>query len=306
MAFLSILTPVKIKAMKEAKSVVLVTGASTGIGLALARLIIRERHYRLVLTAREKSLDRFEKEGIYPSENLMILPLDVTSHDERIACVQKIEAKWGGVDILVNNAGISYRAVVEHMSDEEQLRQLATNYLGPMALIRLVLPKMREKHQGRIINISSVGGMMAMPTMSAYSASKFALEGATEALWYEMKPWNIKVSIVAPGFIRSKSFENVYYSKESCDSAARHGDYSEYYDSMAPFVAKMMNASTSTSEDVANTILKTMKKKRPHLRIPATLDAYFFYWLRRLLPRWVYHKILYWGLPGARDWAKKS
>ena len=234
------------------------------------------------------------------------MPLDVTSHDQRIECIQKIEAQWGGVDILVNNAGISYRADVEHMSDEEQLQQLATNYLGPLALIRLVLPHMRQQREGRIINISSVGGMMAMPTMSAYSASKFALEGASEALWYEMKPWNIKVSIVAPGFIRSKSFENVYYSKESCVSATQHGVYSEYYDSMAPFVAKMMNASSSSAEDVARTILKTIKKKHPRLRIPATLDAYFFYWLRRLLPRRLYHRILYWGLPGAKNWAKKN
>ncbi len=292
--------------METNKPIVLITGASTGIGLCLTRLIVKEQNYRLVVTAREKSLDRFKKEGFFPSENLLILPLDVTSHDERIECIRKIEEKWGGVDILVNNAGISYRAVVEHMSDEEQLQQLSTNYLAPMALIRLVLPKMREKRSGRIINISSVGGMMAMPTMSAYSASKFALEGASEALWYEMKPWNIKVSVVAPGFIRSKSFEHVYFSKDSHESEMKHGPYSEYYESMTPFVAKMMNASTSTAEDVARTILKTMQKKNPRLRIPATLDAHFFFWLRRLLPRRLYHKILYWGLPGARDWAKKS
>lgn len=292
--------------MSSEKPVVLVTGASTGIGLCLARLIIKDGGYRLALSAREKSMSRFPEEGIHPSENLLLLPLDVTAHDERVACIQKIEAEWGGVDILVNNAGISYRAVVEHMNDEEQLQQLSTNYLAPMALIRLVLPRMRQKREGRIINISSVGGMMAMPTMSAYSASKFALEGSSESLWYEMKPWNIKVSVVAPGFIRSKSFEHVYYSKESHDSEVKHGPYSEYYDSMAPFVAKMMHSSTSTAKDVAQKIFKTMKKKNPRLRIPATLDAHFFFWLRRLIPRQLYHKILYWGLPGAKGWAKKN
>lgn len=287
------------------RPVVFITGASTGIGLCLAHLLIEDGSYRLALTAREKSLHRFQEAGILPSENLLLLPLDVTSHEERIACVEQVRQRWGGVDILVNNAGISYRAVVEHMSDEEQLQQLATNYLGPLALIRLVLPKMREKRAGRIINVSSVGGMMAMPTMAAYSASKFALEGASEALWYEMRPWNIQVSIVSPGFIRSKSFEHVYYSRESQESELQHGPYSEYYDSMAPFVAKMMNASLSTSEDVARVILKTMKRRCPPLRVPATFDARFFYWLRRLLPRALYHRILYWGLPGARHWAKK-
>lgn len=286
------------------RPVVLITGASTGIGICLARLLLQKDSYRVVLTAREKSLSRFQEQGLLPSENLMILPLDVTSHDDRIACIQKIEEKWGGVDILVNNAGISYRAVVEHMNDEEQLQQLATNYLGPLALIRLVLPHMREKREGRILNISSVGGMMAMPTMSAYSASKFALEGASEALWYEAKPWNIKVSIIEPGFIRSQSFQNVYYSKESRDSSVKHGPYSEYYDSMTPFVARMMENSFSTAEDVARKILKVIKQKHPKLRVPATFDAHFFYWLRRLLPRRFYHWILYKGLPEAKRWAK--
>jgi hypothetical protein len=79
-----------------------------------------------------------------------------------------------------------------------------------MALIRLVLPGMRQKGAGRIISVSSVSGMMAMPTMGTYSASKFALEGATEALWYEVRPWNIQVSLVEPGFVRSHSFRNMY------------------------------------------------------------------------------------------------
>ncbi len=112
---------------KGDKRVVLITGASTGIGLHLARLVLKEGSYRLVLTAKSQSLPRFEQVGIFPSDDLMLLGLDVTSHDDRIACIQKVEERWGGVDILVNNAGISYRAVVEHMDDEEQLQQLATN-----------------------------------------------------------------------------------------------------------------------------------------------------------------------------------
>ena len=92
-----------------------------------------------------------------------------------------------------------YRAVLEHVSDAERVAQMDVNYLAPMDLIRLVLPRMREKHAGRILNVSSVGGMMAMPTMAVYSASKFALEGATEALYYEVRPWNIRVSLIQPG-----------------------------------------------------------------------------------------------------------
>src|SRR5690606_8275736 len=125
------------------------------------------------------------------------------------------KAKWDGVSILINNAGISYRAVVEHMNDKDEQLQMAVNYFGPVALIRLVLPFMREQGRGKIINISSVSGMLAMPTMASYSASKHALEGVSEALWYEAKPLGVNVSLIQPGFIRSKSFKNVYFTEAS-------------------------------------------------------------------------------------------
>src|SRR5690606_18288980 len=102
--------------------------------------------YRLVITAREKSLNKL-KEQFVESDRLLIRSLDVTSEESRQNLVKEIENIWGGVDILINNAGISYRAVVEHMTDKDELLQLQTNYLGPMALIRLVLPHMRT--QGR-------------------------------------------------------------------------------------------------------------------------------------------------------------
>jgi len=291
--------------MPNAQPVVFITGASTGVGLDLVRLLLKSP-YRVVATARAQSLFRFEEASLYPSPQLLILPLDITSSVERHWVVEEVKKQWGTIDVLVNNAGISYRAVVEHMNEEEEMRQLNTNYLAPMALIRLVLPLMRAQHAGRIINVSSVSGMMAMPTMASYSASKFALEGASEALWYEAKPWNIKVSIVEPGFIHSQSFRHIYYSKQSGKSTAEHGVYSEYYESMAPFIEKMMNSARSTSQDVARVILKTIERKHPPLRVPATFDARLFYWLRRLLPRRFYHRILYWGLPGAKNWAKRG
>ena len=137
----------------------------------------------------------------------MLRPLDITSADMRGELIANIEAQYGGVDILINNAGFTFRAVVEDVSEEDRLQQMNTNFRSPMELIRLCLPNMRQKRQGKIINISSVGGQMAMPTMAVYSASKHALEGATESLWYELKPWNIKVTLVQPGFINSKGFE---------------------------------------------------------------------------------------------------
>ena len=181
----------------ESDKTVLITGASTGIGLEIARVLIQTK-YRVILTARESSLPRFDPHAIGESPHVRIRALDVTKAEEREAILAEAERDWGGIDILINNAGLSYRAVVEHVEERDRLEQMDVNFRSPMELIRLVLPEMRAKRAGQIITVSSVGGMMAMPTMAAYSASKFALEGAHEALWYEVRPWKIRVSLVQP------------------------------------------------------------------------------------------------------------
>jgi short-subunit dehydrogenase len=284
--------------------VVLVTGASSGIGLALARKLWRS-NYRVVVTARTSSLVRFEDEPFCDNARFLIRPLDVTSSPERQVLIAEMQTHWGGIDLLINNAGIGYRSVIEHTSEADRLMVLETNYLGPMALIQLVLPSMRHKRSGRIINVSSVSGMMAMPTMGSYSASKFALEGATEALWYEVRPWNIKVSLVEPGFVHSNSFQNVYWSEQAKQSVTNGDDYAHYYEHMTTFVERLMQGAFATPESIADIILKTMAAKDPRLRIPATIDANFFAVLRRLLPRRVYHWVLYRSLPWRREWNAK-
>ncbi len=288
---------------KDFKPVILVTGCSSGIGLSLAKLLVEETQYRVVLTARFQSIKNIRDNNISESDRIMIEPLDIQSSKQISSLVQKVEERWGGIDILVNNAGISYRAVVEHMDEASELDQMTTNYLGPMDLIRSVLPFMRRKGRGKIINVSSVSGMLAMPTMSSYSASKYAMEGASEALWYEMKPLGINVSLVQPGFVNSKSFKNVAFSPMSSPkSRKRH--YKDYYKSMEPFIEKMMGYSITTSDKVAAKILWTIKKQNPPLRIPASPDALAFYYLRRLVPRRIFHYLLFWLLPGSKNWAK--
>lgn len=280
----------------------LLTGASTGLGLALAReLLATER--RLVLTARAQSLPRFAAAGIVESERVHLRPLDVTSARDRERVVDEIESRFGGVDVLVNNAGVSYRSVVEHVHDDERLAQMDVNFLAPMELIRLVLPGMRERGHGRILNVSSVGGMMAMPTMALYSASKWALEGATEALWYEVRPWNVHVTLVQPGFIHSGSFRNTRLTHDSALAAEdAHAPYHAHYLHMAPFIERLMELSRSTPESVARRIHGLLRARRPPLRAPVTFDAHVFSLLRRLLPRRLYHEVLYWNLPRVRTW----
>jgi NAD(P)-dependent dehydrogenase (short-subunit alcohol dehydrogenase family) len=286
-----------------APQTVLLTGASTGLGLAISRLLLPLQQYRLILTARDASLPRFAAADIEENDRVRLRPLDVTDDGERGAIVSEALADWGGVDVLINNAGIAYRAVVEHVTDAERMEQMGINFRGPMALVRLVLPQMRAKGAGRIINVSSVGGMMAMPTMPLYSASKFALEGATEALYYEVRPFGIHATLIEPGFINSSSFQNTHYTSQAQQSEADPQDpYHCHYRNMGPFIERKMGLSMATPEKVARRILHTMQRNKPPLRVAATPDAVLFDLLRRFLPRRLYHAILYRSLPGIKTW----
>ena len=281
---------------------VLITGASVGIGLELAKLLLPSSH-RLVLTARAASLERFAAEGIEQSDRVMILPLDVTLDSERKAAIAAVAQRWGGVDVLVNNAGLSYRAVSEHVGAADRLAQLDANFIGPMELIKLTLPHMREQRYGRIINVSSVGGMTAMPTMSIYSASKFALEGASESLWYEMRPFGVRVSLVRPGFINSDGFRKTRFTEQAQHALDDPSDpYHAHYTNMDELIAGLMTLTFYKPVDVAETILEVIEAKNPPLRVAGTLDAQLFDLLRRVLPAGLYHRLLYAGLPRIWRW----
>ena len=286
------------------KPVVLVTGASAGLGLALAQKLLHH-DYRLVLTARESSMQRFEEAGLAEGPDLMLRPLQVRSAADRQALISAVENRWGGVDVLVNNAGVAYRSVVEHVCDDERTRQMEINFQAPMELIRLVLPKMREKRAGHILNVSSVGGMMAMPTMAVYSTSKYALEGASEALWYELRPFNIHVTIVEPGFIRSDSYLKTRLTKLSEESFHNPQDpYHAHYVHMDAMIGKLMKRALATNESVADCIVGAMQRKNPPLRVMATIDGHVFSLLRRFLPRQAFHYFLYFLLPRVDTWGK--
>ncbi len=286
----------------ETSQIVLITGCSSGIGRELLTIFNRSP-FKVVATTLPESFAELKRDPIADSERIWIRRLNIVDYEKASRIVAETTEKWGPIDILINNAGISYRSVVEDMTVADEQTQMQINYLGPMHLIRECIPAMRERRSGRIINISSVGGMMAMPTMASYSASKFALEGASESLWYELKPWNIKVTLVRPGFINSLAFRKVFYSSKRKEYYGS-SPYESHYKNMTQFVEKLMRRSPCTSESVAKAIFKVARSKRPRLRVPGTTDARIFYFVRRLLPRALYHKLLFHFLPGIRQWGR--
>lgn len=281
--------------------VVIVTGCSSGIGLELVSLLHSEGGYRVVACVREAWLEPMRKQ--FPENaNFVWHELDLTKSFHVPALIHDISARWGRIDVLVNNAAVCFRAVVEHMDPESEELQLKTNYLGPMELTRAVLPIMREQRSGHIINVSSVSGMVAMPTMGSYSASKHALDAATEALWYEARPLGISINLVQLGFVNSNSFRRVQLSKKAAISLAVGGPHSEYYQSMTPMIEQLMAVSLLSSSAIAKRILNLIHRPASRLLVAMTPDAVVFSILKKLIPSFIFHRLLYWLLPGSVKW----
>jgi NAD(P)-dependent dehydrogenase (short-subunit alcohol dehydrogenase family) len=177
-----------------------ITGCSTGFGRELAKLLI-QRGYRTVVSARE--IHKIEDITAGHKGQALALQLDVTNTDEVAAAVHRAEAAFGGVDVLVNNAGYGYLGTLEESSEAEARAMFEANFFGLARMTRAVLPGMRRRRQGCIVNISSIGGLVGFPGVGYYNATKFAVEGLSEALQKELRPLGIKVLVVEPGPFRT-------------------------------------------------------------------------------------------------------
>ncbi len=177
-----------------------ITGCSTGFGLELAKLVLA-RGWRAVVTARKPEALADLVAG--HEDHALALELDVTKSADIEGAVAAAEARFGRVDVLVNNAGYGYLAAVEEGEDEAIRAQFETNFFGLFALTRRVLPGMRARRRGHIVNFSSIGGLCAFAATGYYHATKFALEGLSESLSIEVAPLGIKVTIVEPGPFRT-------------------------------------------------------------------------------------------------------
>jgi NAD(P)-dependent dehydrogenase (short-subunit alcohol dehydrogenase family) len=248
---------------------VLITGCSSGFGL-LAALEFARRGDRVFATMRDTSKagalnDAAAKDGL-SIDVLRLDLLDQASIDSAIA-----EARRAGpVGVLVNNAGFEVRSSIEDASEEEIRRQFETNVIGTMRVTRAVLPAMRERGSGVIVNLSSVAGIVAVPFAGYYAASKHALEAITESLHYEVKPFGIRVALIEPGAFETSFGGNIV-------RAAKFDESSPYFVNEQRFTAaraKLSNPEAPNDpQDVARAIVDAAYTDAPKLRYPVGGDA---------------------------------
>lgn len=250
------------QAQQSGKEVVLVTGASSGIGQAIASLL-SEKGYSVFGTSRT------------PAGSL--LELDVRSDISVKKCVEDVLEVTGHIDILVNNAGFALAGPAEETSIEQAKEQFDTNFFGAVRMANAVLPIMRKRKQGKIINISSIGGRIAMPFGAFYSASKFALEGYSEALSYAVEPFNIKVSVVEAGFFKT-NIGNAF--RKSVIKTGAYGTRAW----RAVEIGREKIAKGGDPTLVADAVLHIARSRNPRLRYMVGSDAKLYYSLNRLLP----------------------
>jgi NAD(P)-dependent dehydrogenase (short-subunit alcohol dehydrogenase family) len=184
----------------DSATVWFITGCSTGLGRALAQRVM-QRGYRCVVTARDpKQIEDIASR--YPQAALA-LALDVTHRGQLQDAIGKAQATFGSIDVLVNNAGYGYLAAVEEGDEQDVRAMFETNFFGLVAVTKSILPLMRARGRGHVINISSIGGLVGNPSSGYYNASKFAVEGLSQAMAKEVGPLGIRVTLIEPGPFRT-------------------------------------------------------------------------------------------------------
>lgn len=254
---------------------VLVTGASSGIGKATAQLFAA-KGFRVFGTSRRALPD---------AGDVVTLQLDVRSSESVERCVAEVVSRAGPVDVLVNNAGVMHRGMAEETSMDEARAVLETNLLGVARMVNAVLPEMRRRGRGRIINVGSLAAWVGEPNEAFYAASKAALARYTEALRYEVRPLGVHVSLIEPGVFRT----------EVLDAATVGGTTIADYDAVREAAERLLDESLPKGADpaeAAELIAKVAVSRSPRLRYGVGRDATRVPLARVLLPQRVFDRLV--------------
>ncbi|HDR7277374.1 TPA: SDR family oxidoreductase [Bacillus paranthracis] len=267
---------------KMNKQIAVITGASSGFGL-LTTLELAKKDYLVIATMRN-----LEKQANLLSQatqlnllhNITVQQLDVTDQNS-IHNFQLFLKEINKVDLLINNAGYAIGGFVEEIPVEEYRKQFETNLFGAISITQLVLPYMRVQKSGKIINISSISGQVGFPGLSPYVSSKHALEGWSESLRLEVKPFGIKVALVEPGSYNTNIWE--VGKQLATNQSDTSSPYKEYMDK----IQKHINSGSDTFGnpiDVANKIVEIAESKRTNLRYPIGKGVKFMIFAKKILP----------------------
>lgn len=256
---------------------VLITGCSTGIGRATAERLARAGHVVYATARRVEAVADLEAAGC------RTLALDVTDEDSMRAAVDRVVAEQGAVTALVNNAGYSQSGAIETVALDDVRRQFETNVFGLVRMCQLVLPGMRERGAGRIVNISSMGANFTFPGGGIYHATKYAVEAVSDALRFEVKGFGIDVVIVQPGLIRTE-----FSSTAASEIRADDGPYASFNAAVAKATKNAYERGPAAKlgggpEAVAKVIEKAITARSPKIRYRVTPSAHLLVTQRRLM-----------------------
>ena len=271
------------------KKVVLITGASSGIGAALAKaLASKYSRIILILTSRNKS--KLEQVANSCKENgaeVAVICSDLSQSEEVLALAKQAIALYGKVDILVNNAGYGQMGAVELIPPTAAQEQMAVNFHAPLILAQELIPKMRSQGGGKIINISSLGGLIPFPAAGMYSCSKFALEALSDILRMELKAFNIKVVVIEPGPVITDFFKVAWQKVQETIPNHDRTSYAPIFKNIEA-IDRQLDLLGWSTEKTAKAIAKIIAKPNPKPRyILATGGKTLVFLMNKVLPLWI-------------------
>ncbi len=250
--------------MQTKKPVWFITGCSTGFGRRIATHVL-ELGYRTVVTSRNPD----DIADLAELGDVLVLKLDVTDRTQAEAAVRAAEDHFGCIDVLVNNAGIGYFAAVEESDEKEVRKMFDVNVFGLSRMIHIVLPGMRKRRQGFIVNLSSIAGLRSFPALGYYNSTKFAVEGLSEALWQEVEPLGIKVMLVEPS-----GFRTDWAGRSANETEHQISDYADTADKNIRQLRAVSGKQSGDPVRAAEAIVQAVESSNPPHRLLLGNDAY--------------------------------
>ena len=268
---------------------VIITGASAGIGEASAKWAAREGASVVLVARRKDRLDQLKREIESAGGRAIAVTADITSEDDRRRIIAEAIGAFGKIDALVNNAGYGQRGPIEMVPIESIRANFETNLFSLIALTKLVIPMMRERGGGRIVNISSVAGRIARPLSSVYDATKHALEAISDGLRGELSLFGVKVVVIEPGFILTEFLRTANENARAI--MEQESVYRPFFEGFAAGYGRLRKMAGS-SDDIAALVVEALASAKPRARYAAPRHARIALLLKRVLPERLFDYIL--------------